>query len=48
LPDEAIFSPKDAIELLEMEACDFINIKLAKLGELKMLSSLPILQSYME
>jgi len=32
LADEAIFSPKDAIEILEMEACDFINIKLAKSG----------------
>ncbi len=35
LADEAIFSPKDAIELLEMEACDFINIKLAKCGGVK-------------
>lgn len=35
LADEAIFSPKDAIELLEREACDFINIKLAKCGGVK-------------
>ncbi len=35
MADEAIFSPKDAIELLEMEACDFINIKLAKCGGVK-------------
>jgi L-alanine-DL-glutamate epimerase-like enolase superfamily enzyme len=32
LADEAIFSPKNAIELLEMDACDLINIKLAKCG----------------
>jgi o-succinylbenzoate synthase len=35
LADEAIFSPKDAIELLEYEACDYINIKLAKCGGVK-------------
>jgi o-succinylbenzoate synthase len=32
LADESIFDTKEAIEFLEMEACDFINIKLAKCG----------------
>ena len=32
LADESVFSPKDAIQLLEMDACDLINIKLAKCG----------------
>jgi o-succinylbenzoate synthase len=32
LADESVFSPKQAIELLEMDASDFINIKLAKCG----------------
>jgi L-alanine-DL-glutamate epimerase-like enolase superfamily enzyme len=32
LADESVFNPKDAIELLEMGACDMINIKLAKSG----------------
>ncbi len=32
LADEAVFSPKQAIEILELEACDYINIKLAKCG----------------
>ena len=32
LADESVFSAKQAIELLEMDACDFINIKLAKSG----------------
>ena len=32
LADESIFSPKQAIEILELEACDYINIKLAKCG----------------
>jgi o-succinylbenzoate synthase len=32
LADESVFSTKQAIELLEMNACDFINIKLAKCG----------------
>jgi len=32
LADESIFSAKQAIQLLEMDACDFINIKLAKCG----------------
>ena len=32
LADESIFSAKQAIELLEMDACDMINIKLAKCG----------------
>ncbi len=32
LADESVFSPKNAIELLEMDACDIINIKLAKCG----------------
>lgn len=32
LADESVFSTKQAIELLEMDACDFINIKLAKCG----------------
>jgi len=32
LADESIFSAKEAIELLEMDACDLINIKLAKCG----------------
>jgi L-alanine-DL-glutamate epimerase-like enolase superfamily enzyme len=32
LADEAIFSPKQAIELLELEGCDIVNIKLAKCG----------------
>ena len=32
LADESVFSAKQAIELLEMDACDFINIKLAKCG----------------
>jgi len=35
LADEAIFSPKDAIDLLEIGACDFINIKLAKCGGIR-------------
>jgi len=32
LADESVFSPRDAIQLLEMDACDLINIKLAKCG----------------
>ncbi len=32
LADESIFSPKQTIELLEMDACDLVNIKLAKCG----------------
>ena len=32
LADESVFSTKQAIELLEMDACDLINIKLAKCG----------------
>ena len=32
LADESVFSTKQAIELLELDACDFINIKLAKCG----------------
>ena len=32
LADESVFSTKQAIELLEMDACDMINIKLAKCG----------------
>ena len=32
LADESVFSTKQAIELLEMDACDYINIKLAKCG----------------
>ena len=32
LADESVFSAKDAIALLEMDACDLINIKLAKCG----------------
>lgn len=32
LTDESVFSPKQAIELLEIDACDMINIKLAKCG----------------
>lgn len=32
LADESVFSAKQAIALLEMDACDFINIKLAKCG----------------
>ncbi len=32
LADEALFSPKQAIEILELGACDYINIKLAKCG----------------
>ena len=32
LADESIFTAKEAIEFLEMEACDLINIKLAKCG----------------
>ena len=32
LADESIFSTKQAIEILEMDACDLINIKLAKCG----------------
>jgi len=32
LADESVFSAKQAIELLKMDACDFINIKLAKCG----------------
>jgi len=32
LADESVFSTKEAIELLEMDACDMINIKLAKCG----------------
>jgi len=32
LADESVFSTKQAIELLEMNACDYINIKLAKCG----------------
>ncbi len=32
LADESIFSPKQAIEILELEVCDYINIKLAKCG----------------
>jgi len=34
LADEAVFGAKQAIEILEMDACDFINIKLAKCGGL--------------
>jgi o-succinylbenzoate synthase len=34
LADESVFSAKQAIELLEMDACDLINIKLAKCGGL--------------
>lgn len=32
LADESVFSPKDAIRILEEEAVDFINIKLDKCG----------------
>lgn len=32
LADESVFSAKQAIALLEMDACDLINIKLAKCG----------------
>ena len=32
LADESVFSAKQAIELLEMDGCDLINIKLAKCG----------------
>jgi len=32
LADEAVFSAKDAIKLLEADATDFLNIKLAKCG----------------
>jgi o-succinylbenzoate synthase len=32
LADESVFSARQAIELLEMDASDFINIKLAKCG----------------
>ena len=32
LADESVFSTKQAITLLEMDACDLINIKLAKCG----------------
>ena len=32
LADESVFSPKDAIEILEKQAVDFINIKLDKCG----------------
>ncbi len=34
LADESVFNAKNAIELLEMDACDMINIKLAKCGGL--------------
>ncbi len=32
LADESVFSPKDAIEILDKQAVDFINIKLDKCG----------------
>lgn len=32
MADESIFSPKDAIKLMEMRAVDYINIKLMKTG----------------
>lgn len=32
LADESVFSPKDALKLIEMRACDCINIKLMKTG----------------
>ncbi len=32
MADESMFSPKDAIELLHMEAVDLVNIKLMKCG----------------
>ncbi len=32
LADESVFSPKDAIKILEEEAVDFVNIKLDKCG----------------
>lgn len=32
MADESMFSPQDAIDLLQMEAVDFINIKLMKCG----------------
>ena len=32
MADESVFSPKDAIELLEMDAVDMLNIKLMKCG----------------
>ena len=32
MADESLFSPKDCLKLLEMRACDLINIKLMKSG----------------
>ena len=32
LADESVFSPKDALKLIHMSACDLINIKLMKTG----------------
>lgn len=32
LADESVFSPKDALKLIHMRACDYINIKLMKTG----------------
>ncbi len=32
LADESVFSPKDALKIIEMHAADFINIKLMKTG----------------
>jgi o-succinylbenzoate synthase len=35
LADESVFSPKDAIRIIQMRAADFINIKLMKTGGIK-------------
>lgn len=32
MADESMFSPRDAITLMEMNACDYLNIKLMKTG----------------
>lgn len=34
MADESVFSPKDALNLLQQHACDYINIKLMKTGGL--------------
>lgn len=34
MADEAVFSPADALQLVQMHACDYINIKLMKTGGL--------------
>lgn len=35
IADESVFSPKDAIKIIQMRAADFVNIKLIKTGGIK-------------